>query len=142
MGIPLHFLIVEDSDDDATLLLRELKRGGHDPLHKRVFTRDDMMSALETQPCNIVISDYAMPQFDGMSALLTLQKTGLNIQFIIISGTIGEDTAVAAMKAGAHDYVMKDNLNRLIPAVERELREADIRDTQTGRGNHSSPFLP
>ncbi len=130
MGIPLRVLLVEDSEDDATLLLRELRRGGFDPLHQRVDNRKDMEEALHAQRWDIVISDYVLPQFDGMSALQLLKESGLDLPFILISGTIGEEYAVRAMKAGAHDYLMKDNLTRLIPAVERELKEAENRSAR------------
>lgn len=127
MGKPLRVLIVEDSEDDAALLLRELKQGGYDPLYERVDTAAAMIAALERQPWQIVIADYSMPHFNGLDALKLLKERGLDLPFILVSGTIGEDKAVAAMKAGAHDYLMKDNLARLVPAVERELREAEAR---------------
>ena len=130
MGIPLRVLIIEDSEDDATLLLRELRRGGFDTIHQRVDSREAMASALRRQRWDIIISDYVMPQFDGMAALQLLKETGLDLPFILISGTIGEEYAVGAMKAGAHDYLMKDNLTRLIPAVERELKEAENRSAR------------
>jgi len=130
MGIPLRVLIIEDSEDDATLLLRELRRGGFEPLHQRVDSHEAMASALHNQRWDIIISDYVMPQFDGMAALQLLQESGLDLPFILISGTIGEEYAVGAMKAGAHDYLMKDNLTRLIPAVERELKEAENRSAR------------
>ncbi len=130
MGIPLRVLIIEDSEDDATLLLRELRRGGFEPIYRRVDSRDAMEEALHEERWDIVISDYVMPQFDGMAALALLQESGLDLPFILISGTIGEEYAVQAMKAGAHDYLMKDNLTRLIPAVERELKEAENRSAR------------
>jgi signal transduction histidine kinase/CheY-like chemotaxis protein len=127
MGKPLRVLIVEDSEDDAILLLRELKRGGYDPIFERVDTPAAMIEVLEKQTWDILISDYSMPHFSAPEALKLLHKSGLDIPFIILSGKIGEDTAVAAMKAGAHDYIMKDNMARLIPAIERELQEAKMR---------------
>ncbi len=124
---PLHILMVEDQEDDALLILRELKQGGYQPNHHRVDTRDSMATALREQAWDLVIADYNLPHFDALQALKLLQTTNLDLPFIIVSGNIGEDTAVAAMKAGAHDYLMKSNLARLVPAVERELREAQER---------------
>lgn len=127
MGKPLRVLIVEDSEDDTILLLRELKRGGYDPIFERVDTSATMIDVLEKQTWDILISDYSMPHFSAPEALKLLHKSGLDLPFIILSGKIGEDTAVAVMKAGAHDYIMKNNMTRLIPAIERELQEAKIR---------------
>ena len=127
MSVPLRVLIVEDSFDDTILLVRELRRGGYDPLHQRVDTSLAMQAALDERAWDIVISDHAMPSFSALDALSLLQRKGLDLPFIILSGTIGEDVAVAAMKAGAHDYIMKGHLARLNPAVERELREAEGR---------------
>jgi diguanylate cyclase (GGDEF)-like protein len=124
----LRVLIVEDSEDDAELLALELERSGYQIIHQRVDTKADMKTALNTtQPWDIVLADYSMPQFSAIAALNMLKKLELDLPFIIISGKIGEDTAVAAMKAGAHDYLVKGKLARLIPAVERELREAVLR---------------
>ncbi|HUV83862.1 MAG TPA: ATP-binding protein [archaeon] len=127
MGKPLRVLIVEDSEDDAILLVRELKRGGYDPIFERVDTSAAMIEVLEKQTWDILISDYSMPHFSAPEALKLLHKSGLDLPFIILSGKIGEDTAVAVMKAGAHDYIMKNNMTRLIPAIERELQEAKMR---------------
>ena len=127
MGIPLRVLIVEDSEDDTTLLVRELRRGSYDPTFERVDTPAAMKAALDKQTWDIVISDHNMPHFSSLAALTLLKENGLDLPFIIVSGNIGEDIAVAAMKAGAHDYIMKDNLARLNPALERELREAEVR---------------
>ena len=124
---PVRVLIVEDSEDDVLLLVWELKRGGYNLYYEAVDTRAGMEAALRTGPWDIVISDYSMPDFGGLEALATLRAHALDIPFIIVSGNIGEDVAVEAMKAGAHDYVMKRNLSRLIPALDRELREADVR---------------
>jgi signal transduction histidine kinase len=107
--------------------VRELKRGGFDLAFERVETPDTMRAALRERSWDIVISDYAMPQFDGLAALHLLKRTGLDLPFILVSGTIGEEVAVGAMRAGADDYLMKDNLRRLAPAVERELADADVR---------------
>jgi two-component system cell cycle sensor histidine kinase/response regulator CckA len=123
----LRVLLVEDSEHDAFLIERALRQGGFDPAVDRVETPDGMRAALARQAWDVVISDHKMPRFSGMAALQLLQDSGADLPFILVSGTIGEETAVAAMKAGAHDYVMKDNLARLPPAVERELQEAEVR---------------
>ncbi|WP_396134279.1 response regulator [Chamaesiphon sp. VAR_48_metabat_135_sub] len=120
----LRILIVEDSENDLLLLLRELRRGGYTLDYVRVENAADMQAALDRQPWDIVIADYTLPQFSAPEALQLLQIQHQDLPFIIVSGTIGEETAVAAMRAGAHDYLLKDNLTRLVPAVERELREA------------------
>ncbi|MBI2954929.1 MAG: response regulator [Chloroflexi bacterium] len=127
MGKPLRVLIVEDSRADADLLLEELRRGGREPIFQRVETAEAMNEALDRQSWDIVLSDYVMPRFDGLAALELLKVKGIDTPFIIVSGVIGEDVAVKAMKAGAGDYVIKGNLTRLVPAVERELREAEVR---------------
>ena len=123
----LRVLIVEDSEDDAVLLVRELRRGGYEPVFKRVETPESMKEALEKEKWDIIISDFILPRFSGLAALDVLKRSGLDLPFIIVSGKIGENTAVDAMKAGAHDYIMKESLKRLPPAVERELREAESR---------------
>lgn len=123
---PLRALIVEDSEDDALLLKRDLANGGYEVESQRVDTPEAMRSALQ-QPWDIVFADYTMPQFDGMSALHMLREMNADIPFIFVSGTIGEDTAVMAMRAGAQDYIMKGRSKRLLPAVERELQEAETR---------------
>ncbi len=122
----LHILIVEDSEDDLLLLLRELRHGGYTPDYVRVETATEMQAALDRQAWDIVIADYTLPRFSAPEALQLLQKHQ-DIPFIIVSGTIGEEAAVAAMRAGAHDYLLKNNLTRLVPAVERELRETKER---------------
>lgn len=127
MASSLRVLIVEDSEPDTELLLDHLRRAGHDATWERVETAAAMSAALDHQEWDIVIADYTMPQFSGIDALLLLQEKGTDIPFIMLSGTIGEDIAVAAMKAGAHDYIMKNNTARLIPAIERELKEAKLR---------------
>jgi diguanylate cyclase (GGDEF)-like protein len=125
----LRVLIIEDSEDDAELLAIALEGGGYQVIHQRVDTRVDMETALSnSQPWDIVIADYSMPQFSAIAALEVLKKWQLDLPFVIVSGKIGEDTAVAAMKAGAHDYLVKGQLGRLLPAVERELREAILRE--------------
>jgi signal transduction histidine kinase len=122
----LHVLIIDDSGDDAELLLRELRRGGYEPESLRVDTAGDFARVLE-RPWDVILSDYSMPQFSLFAALDIVRDRGIDLPFIIVSGTIGEETAVRAMKAGAHDFVMKDRLARLVPAIEREMREAVMR---------------
>ena len=127
MSKPIRVLIVEDSEDDSMLLVRELRRGGYEPEFSRVETAEAMTGALTRQTWDLVISDYTMPHFSGTAALELLKRSGLDLPFIVVSGSIGEDLAVAAMKAGAHDYLMKGSLRRLLSAIERELREAEVR---------------
>ncbi|MBI3994452.1 MAG: EAL domain-containing protein [Nitrospirae bacterium] len=127
MGKPLRVLIVEDSEDDAALLVRELRWNNYDPTFKRVETAQGMSAALARGPWDVIICDYNLPHFSAPVALMMVQQSGLDLPFVIVSGSIGEDVAVAAMKSGAHDYVMKGNLKRLVPAVEREIREATVR---------------
>jgi len=124
VGVQLHVLIVEDSEDDALLLVRELRRGGFEPAFERVDTPSALRAALARQEWDILFADYSMPHFSGTAALALVRERGLDLPFIFVSGTIGEDTAVEAMRAGAQDYVTKGNLKRLLPAVERELRDA------------------
>jgi signal transduction histidine kinase len=127
MGTPLRVLIIEDSEDDTLLIMHELKRGGYDPKYERVETAGAMNDALNQQEWDIVISDHSMPHFSSFNALDVLKKRGLDLPFFLVSGTIDEEMAVSAMKAGVHDYIMKGNLPRLVPAVQRELREAEMR---------------
>lgn len=127
MNITLHVLIVEDSEDDALLIVQALERSGYCPVYERVDTRDAMAAALQRRRWEVIISDYAMPHFSGLDAIMLSVHSGLDIPVILVSGAIGEETAVAAMQAGAADYVMKDNLARLGAAVDRELREAEQR---------------
>jgi PAS domain S-box-containing protein len=126
-GQLLRILVVEDVEDDVLLLTRELRRAGFEPWIERVDTPEAMAAALDRSTWDLVIADYALPKFSGPGALALLKNRGLDLPFIIVSGAIGEDTAVAAMKAGAHDYIMKGNLMRLVPAIQRELREAEER---------------
>jgi PAS domain S-box-containing protein len=123
----LRALIVEDSSDDATLMVRHLLRAGFDVTCERVETSADLTAALARQTWDVVLSDYQLPHLNGLGALRLVQASGQDVPFIIVSGTIGEDLAVSAMKAGAHDYVMKGNLARLTAAIEREVKEADTR---------------
>ena len=124
---PLRVLVVEDSEDDTLLLLRELKRGGFETVSRRVETAPDMTEALAKQPWDIVVSDFAMPNFSGLGALDVLRKSGLDIPLIVVSGTIGEEAAVEALKSGARDFVVKGKLSRLLPAIDRALQEAEER---------------
>jgi protein-histidine pros-kinase len=126
----LRLLIVEDSVDDALLAVRELKRAGYEVIFERVETASEMLAALEQNTWDLVIADYSLPKFSGIGALELLKSTGLDIPFVIISGSIGEDVAVDVMKSGAHDYIMKGNVKRLVPSIERELRDAEVRRKQ------------
>jgi PAS domain S-box-containing protein len=128
----LRVLLVEDSENDAMLLLRELRRGGYQPHSQRVHTPEDMQEALreadaKDEPFQVVISDYYMPCFRAPDALRLLRELGYDLPFIVVSGKIGEDVAVEIMKAGANDYLTKENMSRLCPAIEREVREAEVR---------------
>jgi signal transduction histidine kinase len=127
---PLRILHVEDSDADAGLIMRELRRGGFDPRCTRVETRPAFKEALRSGDWDVIISDYSLPTYDGLTALADTREGGKDIPFILVSGTIGEDGAVNAMKAGAQDYVLKDCLGRLPLAIEREVREAAVRARQ------------
>src|SRR5436190_3383930 len=124
MNAGLKLLVVEDSESDAELLLHELSSAGYKPTARRVDNSAEMASALTQDTWDLVISDYVLPQFSGLEALKILQSRGVDIPFIMVSGKIGEEVAVASLKAGAHDYLLKDRLARLPAAVERELREA------------------
>src|ERR1017187_10029992 len=123
----LRALIADDSEDDVFFLVRELRKAGYELVHERVATAPAMKAALERQTWDIVISDYEMPHFGGFEALQLLKESGHDLPFILVSAVVSEETAVAAMKAGAHDYLMKRKLARLAPAIERELREAQTR---------------
>jgi two-component system cell cycle sensor histidine kinase/response regulator CckA len=123
----LRALIADDSENDVVLLLRILRKAGYEPVYERVSTAPAMKAALERQAWDIVISDYEMPHFGGFEALQLLKESGHDLPFILVSAVVSEETAVAAMKAGAHDYIMKRKLARLAPAIERELREAQTR---------------
>ena len=127
MPVPLRVLIAEDSEEDARLLLRELERAGYHPTFERVDSPPAMAAALDRHAWDLVIGDYSMPAFSGPAALALLRARDPDTPFIFVSGTIGEDVAVEAMKAGAQDFLTKGNLRRLIPAVERELRDAVVR---------------
>lgn len=127
MSIPIRVLIIEDSEDDALLTLRELRKGGYDPTYRIVETPATLAVALEEEEWDIILSDFQMPSFDGREALRIVQSKGLDIPFVVISGVLVEENAVEILKAGANDYVKKGNWPRLIPAIGRELREAESR---------------
>jgi len=126
----LRVLHVEDSEQDAALLMRYLKRAGYELISDRVDTVGAMKAALKTREWDVVLCDYSMPNFSAVAALAVLKETQLDLPFIIISGTVGEETAVEAMRSGAHDYLMKESLARLVPAIERETKEAQNRRAQ------------
>ncbi|MGE5642574.1 MAG: HD domain-containing phosphohydrolase [Byssovorax cruenta] len=123
----LRILLVEDSDNDAQLLLREIRRVGYQIEHTRVETAQALKSSLAERQWDVVLCDYSLPHLDAPHALEIVKSTGLDLPFIIISGTIGEDSAVTALKAGAHDFIIKGKYARLGPALEREMREALVR---------------
>jgi diguanylate cyclase (GGDEF)-like protein len=123
----LRLLLIGDSDADATLVVRALTRGGYDVVFERVDSPAALTAALTRRAWDIAIADYTTPGFTGAAALDLLRQRDADLPFIFVSGTIGEDAAVAAMRTGAHDYIMKGNLQRLVPAVERELRDAGLR---------------
>jgi len=137
MNNPLELLQVEDSESDASLIVRLLQKAGYDVKAERVETAAQLQAALERQPWDVIVADYYLPQFDAPAALAVLRGTGLDIPFIVVSGAMGEDRAVAMMKAGAQDYVMKSHLARLAPAVEREIGDAlarrELRRTEADR---------
>jgi PAS domain S-box-containing protein len=127
MGKPLRVLFVEDSEHDAETIARELRRGGFEPTYERVDTQSSFQAALEWKTWDVIIADYTLPRFNGLMALGIARETGLDIPFILVPGAIGEGLAVTVMKAGAQDYVLKDQLARLPAVVEREVREARVR---------------
>jgi PAS domain S-box-containing protein len=126
----LRVLMVEDSEDDALLIIRELKKGGYNPVYERMETAAAMKKALKEKQWDIILCDYKMPKFSGKQAIAQLKETNIDIPLIIVSGTVGEETAIECMRSGAHDYVMKDSLSRLCPAIARELEEAKVRNKQ------------
>src|SRR3989449_7207965 len=124
---PLRVLFADDSENDVLMLLRVLRKAGYGPVYERVSSAAPMREALLRQAWDVVISDYEMPGFGGFEALQLLKESGRDLPFILVSAVVSEETAVAAMKAGAHDYIMKRKLARLAPAIARELREAQSR---------------
>ncbi len=127
MSALLRVLVVEDSPDDAELMLRELSRGGPDLISKRVETAGEMRAALAEAPWDVVLSDHSLPGFGAGEALALCREADPDLPFLVVSGTIGEERAVEMMRAGARDYILKDSLARLAPAIERELLEAGNR---------------
>ncbi|MGE5372148.1 MAG: response regulator [Solirubrobacterales bacterium] len=127
MASSLQVLLVEDHIDDADLIKREIKRGGYEIALTRVEDRAAFKKALTSQDWDIILSDHMLPHFSSEQALSILHESGKDIPFIIVSGEIGDELAVTAMRKGCQDYIMKDNLNRLVPAIQREIQEADFR---------------
>jgi len=127
MDKSISVLIIDDSEDDCLLLVRQLKKGGFRPTYERVDIAETMIDALDNHQWDLILCDYSMPGFSAFSALEIYYQNGFDMPFIIVSGTIADEIAVDAMKAGAHDYIMKNNLARLNPAIERELRESKNR---------------
>jgi len=130
MDTLLRVLFVEDSENDVLLILRELHKGGYDPTYERVDAKDAMRTALANKAWDIILSDYNMPSFSASEALTMTKESGIDVPFVIVSGAIGEENAVQLMKEGAHDYVMKGNMQRLIPVIKRELQEAEERKSR------------
>lgn len=123
----LRALMIEDSEDDAALILRELRKSGYDVTYERVETAEAMQSALAREQWDFILSDHAMPHFSATAALALFKESGLDIPFIVVSGTMPDGLAVEALRDGARDFIPKTDLMRLPPAVERELREAEVR---------------
>jgi len=123
----LKVLIIEDSEDDALLAVHEIRRGGYDVSFEIVDGQKDFSASLIKGTWDLVLCDYTLPNFSGMKALYLLREKDDDTPFIFVSGTMGENTAAQAMKAGANDYVTKDGLTLLVPAIDRELRKADER---------------
>ncbi|HZQ47684.1 MAG TPA: ATP-binding protein [Verrucomicrobiae bacterium] len=123
----LHILLLEDSEDDAVFVTQQLRRGGYELVCHRVDTEPGFKKALSAEKWDLIIADYNLPGFNALVALRHLQQSGMDLPFIVVSGAIGEEVAVGAMKSGAHDYILKSSLARLVPAVERELRDVQVR---------------
>ena len=124
----LRVLMVDDSEDDVLLIIRQLKRGGYSPVYQRVEDSTSMKKALQEQQWDVILCDYSMPNFNVPSAIDSLKEINLDIPLIIVSGDPGADVIVECMRLGARDYVKKHNLTRLCPAIERELEAAEIRN--------------
>src|SRR3990170_3955853 len=140
MADPLRALIVEDSSDAATLIVGELARQGYDVRHQRVQTAEEMRRALGAGTWDVVLSDYMLSAFCSQAALDVLRERGIDLPFVVVSGTTGEETAVAVLMAGAHDFLVKGRLARLAPVIEKEMRDARERHErlQADQGLHSS----
>lgn len=136
----LHVLFIEDSANDLRLLVEELRKKGYEAEYEQVQTPDELTAALDRHTWDVVLSDYALPQFSGPAALKLLREKGLVVPFIVVSGTYGEEAAVDMMKAGANDYIVKNNLSRLVPAIERELEVAQTRRARA-RAEDAVQFL-
>ena len=124
---PLRVLIVEDNPDDAELVILELRRGGYEPETLRVQTAATMRAALVERTWDLIVSDYSMPSFSAPEAFTLVRNMNIDLPFVVVSGTVGEEVAVEAMRAGVHDFLLKGNLRRFVAAIERELREATVR---------------
>ena len=126
----LRLLIIEDSEDDVLLIIRELKKGGYNPVYERVETATAMKKALKEKPWDIILCDYVLPKFNAPSAIAVLKEANIDIPLIIVCGTVGEETAIECMRSGAHDYLIKSNLSRLSPVIAKELKDAEVRQKQ------------
>ena len=126
-GNPIKVLFIEDNEDHAFLIIHELKKGGYDPTLKRVDTMEDVRASLDSEGWDVLLCDYSLPGFNGVNVIEEYRKRNLDYPFIIVSGEIGEDTAVTLMKLGAHDYIFKGNLSPLVPVIKREIRESENR---------------
>jgi PAS domain S-box-containing protein len=126
----LRSLMVDDSESDVLLIIRELKKGGYNPYYERVETAAAMKKSLQEKQWDVILCDYKMPKFDASSAIALLKETNIDVPLIIISGTVGEETAVECMRLGAQDYIIKGNLFRLCPVIARELEESEVRNKQ------------
>ena len=139
MGAPLRVLIVEDSKDDTLLLVRQLKKEGYNPTYNQVDTAEAMSEAFEKQTWDVILCDNSMPGFSAFEAFDLYKKKRLNLPFIIVSGAIVYENAVAIMEAGAHDYILKNDLSELAPAIDRALR--NIKNSQgKNKANLSVPY--
>src|SRR5918996_6032621 len=134
MGKLIRALLVDDSDDDAQLLLREIRQAGYTVEYHRVDTATALASALSEKNWDVVLAEYKMPSLNGNDALRLFKRANLDCPFIIVSNAISDETGATTMQRGAHDYVMKGNLRRLLPAIDRELQQAEIR--RLGKGAH------
>jgi DNA-binding NtrC family response regulator len=127
MSKPLRLLLVEDSEEDARLLLRELERAGYEPVCERVDSPEAMAAALERHPWDAILADHHMPRFSAPLALKVLTEKNLDLPFIVVSGVLPEESAIKLMRAGARHFIPKQNLKRLASALDRELAHAEVR---------------